>query len=134
MMTDPVRRRRILSGLLAVPQVVRVMRVWREPDADLVAVGQPTAMHRGIVHPGIAVESEKVAFGDVAPGIHAVMAQRRKTADINVRSPLHHLLYGGLITPDDNRSLPRLDPFIAGEAGFLHLRTHGPRQAQAAGH
>ena len=44
MMTDPVRRRRILSGLLAVTQVVCVMRVGREPDADLVAVnGDPIA-------------------------------------------------------------------------------------------
>src|SRR6476659_8333505 len=105
MMTDPVRRRRILSGLLAVPQVVRVMRVWREPDADLVAVGQPTAMHGGIIHPGVAVESEKVAFGDVAPGIHAVVAQCRKTADINVRSLLHHLLDRRLSTLDDDRLL-----------------------------
>ena len=56
MMADPVRRRRVLSRLLAIAQVVRVMRIGREPDADLVAVGQPTAMHGGIVHAGIAVE------------------------------------------------------------------------------
>ncbi len=62
------------------------------------------------------------------------MAQRRKAAHVNAGSLFHDLLYWGQVTRDDDRSLACLHPFIAGDAGFLHLRGHGARQAQSAGH
>ena len=62
------------------------------------------------------------------------MAQRRETAHVDIGSLLHDLFDRGLITRDDDRSLPCLDPFIAGQARFLHFCVHGPSQAEAAGH
>ena len=49
------------------------------------------------------------------------MAQRRKPAHVDVGSFFHDLFHRSLITRDKDRSLPRLDPLIAGQAGFLHF-------------
>ena len=96
--------------------------------------GEPTAMHRRVVQPVIAVEGKKEAFGDVASRIHAVMARRGKTAHIDARAFFHHLFHWRLVAGDDDRLGALLHALIAGSSGAPHIYAESPRQAEPAGH
>src|SRR5258705_11163668 len=113
---------------------MRVVRARTEEDAYFIFAGEPTALQRRVVQTVIAIEREKVTFGDVTSRIHAMMARRGKTAHVDARAFFHDLFHGRLVAGDDDRLGAILHRLITGSSGAAHSYAQSRRHADPAGH
>src|SRR6266508_86169 len=113
---------------------MRVVRARTEEDAYFIFAGEPTALQRRVVQTGVAIEGQKVTFGDITSRIHAVMPRCGKTAYIDARAFFHDLFYRRLVAGNNYGLHALLHALITGNSGATNIYAESARQAEPAGH